>query len=51
MDHMKLLESILDKLISWPAMMFLTIFVCALIFRTPFRALLDRTIKLKVGKE
>jgi len=51
MDYMKLLEVILDKLISWPAMIFLTISACALIFRTPLCALLDRTIKLKVGKE
>jgi hypothetical protein len=51
MDYNKLIESLMDKLFSWPGVVFLVILTSSLIFRKPFSALIHRIIKLKVGKE
>jgi hypothetical protein len=51
MDYIKLLELILDRLFSWPVMVFLIILALSLIFKSPLYALIHRIIKLKVGNE
>ena len=48
---MEIVKLILEKLFSWPGVVILLTLTCSLIFRKPLSALIERAIKLQVGKE